>query len=70
MAFLCLTLSYYAWIFYVNGLVFSLLSEIKALNWAWRVGSGGNREKTSLLLLRLYPAKHNKLLTALLMFWK
>lgn len=41
MAFLCLTLSYYAWILYVNGLVFSLLSEIKALNRAWMVGSGG-----------------------------
>lgn len=51
MAFLCLTLSYYAWILYVNGLVFSLLSEIKALNWAWTAGSGGNTEKGSSLFL-------------------
>lgn len=34
MAFLCLTMSYYALILYVNGLGFSLLSEMKALNWA------------------------------------
>lgn len=51
MALLCLTLSYYAWILYVNGLVFSLLSEIKALNWEWTTGSEGNREKESSLLV-------------------
>lgn len=44
------------------------LKKSMPLNWAWTAGSGGNREKGSSLLLWLYPAKHNKLLTALLVF--